>query len=234
MLACLCQVPTSFIQAQDGVVRSAPRKGSSAINRKGLPAANRGKTINVNEAFVKAVLVALAMMDDGKKRVFPSNPYLASVTGVKIGSVVHALRCLVQAGFLRKTGRGFKKSKNCWLDWDVIQDAAGYPPIEETPAAPQRAAKPVEVDPVTEGMLDILMRRGAGLGPIGEALPRRHAQPVIKSLRTLHDDGAIRWAITGLKTFQWVLIVQADTPAVYLRKTLNNALAGVTPDQGIP
>jgi hypothetical protein len=126
MLACRCPVPTSFIQSLDGKVRSAPRKGSTAINRKGLPASNRGMTIKVNEAFVKAVLVHLAMWDDGTKLVFPGNSYIELTTGVKIGSVVHALRALSQAGFLRKTSRGFKKSKNCWLDWDRIQYGAGY------------------------------------------------------------------------------------------------------------
>jgi hypothetical protein len=237
ILAGRAQVPTSFIQAQDGVVRSAPRKGSSATNRKGLPAANAGKTIQVHEAFVRAVLTQVAMLDDGVNLVFPSNGYLAKVTGVKIGSVVHALRALTQAGFLRKTSRGFKKSKNYWLNWEVIQYGfeQTFEQTEDTPGPtkPAEPTKPVELDPVTEELLNIMMDSCAALGPIGEALTRRAAQPVVKGLLRLHEAQVLLHAILDLRNWQYKKVVEADVPAAYLTETLKGALAGLTPAEAM-
>jgi hypothetical protein len=199
---------------------------------------------------VKAVLIAIAMWDDGRPRVFPTNKWVAAHTGVKISSVTNAIRALTQAGFLTKTSRGFKKAKNWWLNWEVIE--AGYEFVDDETGEVQpiqaeatgRVEQPGhqqlpcreqprhnEQDPVTDELVDLIMERVAGLGPIGESLTREAVGPVIRPMRKRHKDIAIKDVVTGLKNFQWKLIVQAESPAAYLTKTLTNTLSGITHTQ---
>jgi hypothetical protein len=226
-LASCCRVPTSYIQSMDGTTRSGENKGKAAKHA--------GETFPVDTAIVKAILIAIAMYDDGKQNVFPRNGWVAERTGLGDSSLANGIRALTQAGFLRKTGRGFKKSKNWWLNWDVILagqfESGDYSGEEKTEPIQTKPAKPTKFDPVVEDLVNLVMARVSKLGPIGEALTRQATGPVIGPLCKRHEEKVIEDAITTLKDFQWRLVVQADSPAAYLTKTLKNTIAGITPHE---
>jgi hypothetical protein len=157
MLISECRVPTTYVQSANGMVRSGANKGKAAQNR--------GKTIGVAEASVKAVLGAIAIWDKkgNSKTNWPSNGRIAFRTGLGVATVNSAVRVLTQAGWLWKTPRGnVTNSKRCHLEWDLIEGShekyvpkkktfeeyagpASKPNIQATaplPAAASRAAAP--------------------------------------------------------------------------------------------
>jgi hypothetical protein len=247
-LALGCVVPTTYKQKDGGKHCSAGKK-----HKKGDLAKNGGKTFKVNPINVNLILLALASQDDGKRQVFPGNDWLVEYTGVKIRSVINALNALAQAGFLRKTSRGFRMSKKYWLNWDLIQGrqikwASKVPgqtvEVEEEQTEEQEETayweeitkpKPVEhkqpkvasgynePNPVADPLVAILIE-SLELHGKSSAINQGTIGPVVRQLLKRHPD-RLEQAIQSIDCYQYKCIAGANSPAAYLRGTLDNQLS---------
>jgi hypothetical protein len=63
-------------------------------------------------------------------------------------------------------------------------------------------------------------------------LSERTILPVIKSMRKTLAAATVEAAIASMDEFQWKSIAGSNTPAAYLRRTLDNEVAWVRRQQG--